>query len=480
MLSLLHKSINFQILVTATLLGICSFPLGLKLNALLGLLAAVALVWLLSNNKLSLKQSFCLGLIVTLIQFHWVAVVMNRYFQNSLFLCWVISFIIFIYSAFQFVIAAESIKFLKNKFHLESIFLLPLVWFLLEVFFPRLIPWYLASPLVYITPIATLARIGGPALTSAVLIIFIGLILRLIRQCNRKDLFLAVAVLTLTLSNYYYSSKKIEAEIGKAETISIAAVQANLDPSKDFTQAMLKKRTKKLQRFSKAILQKHPEADILVWPESAHGYTIFSYESGLRKGGRRDPMPGLNKPLIFGGQTLIRPKSNVNDPDYYYNTAYLLESDGNFSGQYRKRKLFPFSETAPLSSTFQFIDNLFTPASPYKPGTGSTVLKVNKAIIAMAICFEDIWPNIFKTAVKTESANLLLTISNDSWFAETAAGYQHQLLSLWRAVENSRYLLRVTNEGPSSLVSPLGELVTLTKKNKPEGFFIANIPLLKQ
>ena len=55
-----------------------------------------------------------------------------------------------------------------------------------------------------------------------------------------------------------------------------------------------------------------------------------------------------------------------------------------------------------------------------------------------------------------DGATLLVTIANDAWFGRSAALRLHESLSMWRAIENRRFLVRATNTGLTSVIDPTG------------------------
>jgi len=75
----------------------------------------------------------------------------------------------------------------------------------------------------------------------------------------------------------------------------------------------------------------------------------------------------------------------------------------------------------------------------------------------MQICYEGIFPELAQKQVE-RGASALLNISNDAWFGNTSAPRQHLNLTILRAVEQGRWLVRSTNTGISTFVDPLGRM----------------------
>ena len=96
---------------------------------------------------------------------------------------------------------------------------------------------------------------------------------------------------------------------------------------------------------------------------------------------------------------------------------------------------------------------------------------VKKARFSCLICFEDIFPELARRAVKN-GANFLVNITNDAWFKRSSAPYQHAESSVFRAVENSVNVVRAANTGLSCFIDQKGEIVSLVEK-KGKHIFVA-------
>jgi len=165
------------------------------------------------------------------------------------------------------------------------------------------------------------------------------------------------------------------------------------------------------------------------------------------------------------------PDALSSDPDSY-NAAYVLDGKGKEVFHYFKRKLVPFGEYIPFTTSMPFLKALRSVTrDQYIPGTEpSAVLTVPLGAsdadpaaryrIAMSVCVEDIHPDIAREGALA-GADTLVNITNDGWFFETYGPRAHMLAAAWRAIETRRPLLRVTNTGHTVAVDPLGRINTL-------------------
>jgi apolipoprotein N-acyltransferase len=198
-------------------------------------------------------------------------------------------------------------------------------------------------------------------------------------------------------------------------------------------------------------LEDEVDPDLLVWPESA--YSFFDPEElGNVK---RHVTGALSTPLIFGG--LARRK--VDGDERHYNTAYLVDSDGEILGSYDKTYLLAFGEYLPFGDVFPILYDWSPNSGRFTKGSHVRPLEWGDYRISALICYEDIVPRFVRSAVSEGDPHLLVNVTNDAWFGDTSEPWQHLALAKMRAVEHHRYLVRSTNSGVSAVIDPLGRTV---------------------
>lgn len=191
---------------------------------------------------------------------------------------------------------------------------------------------------------------------------------------------------------------------------------------------------------------------VVVWPESAvPAYfdliTDFLGEQATR--------------AAASGSTLILgiPTRNATDADRRgydaFNSLVVLGAD---SGIYHKRHLVPFGEYVPLESWLRGLIAFFDlPMSSFSSGPAlQPSLAVQGLRVAPFICYEIVYPDLVRSALP--QADLLLTVSNDTWFGASAGPLQHLQMARMRALENGRALIRATNNGVSALIDHRGQV----------------------
>ena len=130
------------------------------------------------------------------------------------------------------------------------------------------------------------------------------------------------------------------------------------------------------------------------------------------------------------------------------------------SGHYHKQVLLAFGEYIPFAPIFSKIPGMPPVGEGFSRGDGPTTLDLPGGIkVAPLICYEDIMPELARGFVKEKGANLLVNLTNDAWFGDTVAPWQHARLAQWRAIETRRTLVRVTNTGLTTIINPKGEML---------------------
>jgi len=145
----------------------------------------------------------------------------------------------------------------------------------------------------------------------------------------------------------------------------------------------------------------------------------------------------------------------------YYNSAYFMNSAGGVAGRYDKIRLVPFGEYLPLRRLFSFMDTITKDVSEFQPGGQVRVVELGHRSLNAVICYEIIFPDLVREFAAAGS-DLIVNLTNDGWYGDSAAPYQHLAMARWRAVENRKYLLRAANTGISAIVDPAGRVLGQT------------------
>jgi len=165
----------------------------------------------------------------------------------------------------------------------------------------------------------------------------------------------------------------------------------------------------------------------------------------------------------------------------YFNSALLVAPGGQVQEIYHKLHLVPFGEYVPLKRILPFLETI-APIGDITPGVEYTIFRLQAArhsdqserpvTFGVLICFEDLFPELSRELVK-KGARFLVNITNDAWYKESSAPYQHFAASVFRAVENRLYLARCANTGVSGFIDPAGRILRTVADAQGKETFVA-------
>jgi apolipoprotein N-acyltransferase len=188
--------------------------------------------------------------------------------------------------------------------------------------------------------------------------------------------------------------------------------------------------------------------DLIVVPESA--FPAYWETSRTLRRDLTEVVESCRCALLFNDV-------DIEADDRYYNAARLLTPEG-LAGPYRKVHLVPFGEYVPLPSIFFFVRQVSTEIGEFSAAAEPAVLESPPWRIGTGVCYEILYPVLAWKQVRG-GANLLVTISNDSWYGAGGAQAQHFAGAVLRSVENERYLLRAAITGISGVADEKGRIL---------------------
>jgi len=209
--------------------------------------------------------------------------------------------------------------------------------------------------------------------------------------------------------------------------------------------------------------------DIIVWPEAVTPWALY------RDGNVRDWLETLakksGKPMLLGAVAAEIPGM---DPELWRNGAFVVDPLTGLSPEaYYKRKLVPFGEFIPLRPVFGWLEKVAPIGGDFSPGGSAAPLMISAGInrmpVGVLICYEDIFPTLARDSVRS-GAEVLAVLTNNAWFGEGGAAYQHAAHSVLRAVETRRPVIRVGNGGWSGWIDEFGN-IRATLRNDDESVY---------
>ncbi|MDF2530330.1 MAG: apolipoprotein N-acyltransferase [Gammaproteobacteria bacterium] len=414
----------------------------------LGLISPALL--LLAWQKASPREAFIRGLYFGIGLFatgvSWVYVSVHNYGNAGVALSILITALLVIYLAlFPALLGWVLAKWTRLSSLYASLLAFPAAWVFFEWIRSGLFsgfPWLLLGYSQTTSPLAgyaTIASVFGVSLatawTSAAL-------LAIWQHPKTVRIYLIAGLFVLWGTGAVLKTIEWSTPIGPA--VKVSAVQGNIAQSikwsKFYQDQILNTYQSLNQQAWGNQLIFWPEASIPVFPEQVASYLNKLNATAIQ-----------NHAAIMLGAPLYDYGTQA-----YFNGAIVL---GQGQGMYLKRHLVPFGEYVPLLNVLgPILNSLTIPMSSFSPGPDAQALPVMQGIpVAVFICYESAFPEEFRDDL--QKAQLIATLSDDSWFGQSLGLYQHQEMDQMRAIETGRYLVRATNNGGTSVISPQGKII---------------------
>ncbi len=223
---------------------------------------------------------------------------------------------------------------------------------------------------------------------------------------------------------------------------------------------------------SEAALRTHTPTDFVFWPESGFADHLDNFYRMEPRNIAMRSFVARNKINLFTGAYHEDPRTRL-----VYNSIFLIESDGTIrQDPYDKSLLLAFGEYVPFSKYFpkvlQWLD-----LSEFGRGTGAHIMTAKDIKFGPQICYEGLYPSISRYLSQI-GAEVIVNVTNDSWYGTWFEPYQHMYMTAARAVEFRRPLIRATNTGITTVVLANGDFLqkspTLTQWS-----YLYDVPYLK-
>lgn len=260
-------------------------------------------------------------------------------------------------------------------------------------------------------------------------------------------------------------------------TIKVTLIQPSIPQTLIWDQGKDDERFKEVLGLCERALTN--QTDLLIWPESAIPKLLrwdtntFEAVTSLAR---------RHHTWIIVGADDAEPRRDPANPEAadYFNSSFLISPEGRLADRYRKRSLVIFGEYIPLQRWMPFL-KWFTPIpGGFTPGDQASHFDLPDLGVSTSvlICFEDTFPQLGRTGLDVD---FLVNITNDGWFGNSAAQWQHAVTALFRSVENGIPLIRCTNNGFTCWIDRYGRLRQIFRDAKGTiygaGFMTAEIPV---
>lgn len=269
----------------------------------------------------------------------------------------------------------------------------------------------------------------------------------------------AAAVVTAVVAHSAWRFREVETALAAGPTLRVAQLQTD----KGMEWRMSHSARDAWSLWVDATKALPPgAADLVIWPEGASPYD-------LEVDGRRHKATIVLGELAKQGgfDLLVGAGTRTREPDpamgedrvSVFNSVYHIGRDGQVKGHYDKMVPLPFGEYLPFAWAYPWLAKLL-PVGDFRPGEAPVFFDAAGTRLATPICYEAILP---RTCRLFASADVLVTVTNDAWFGDTANPWQHAMLAATRAVELGVPMVRSAYTGVSFVAEPHGRILHETR-----------------
>jgi apolipoprotein N-acyltransferase len=423
-----------------------------------------------SLRPFTIKQGFLIAWVCGVIWYlgscYWVYPVMNDYGGLNAIASALITMAFCVILALHHGAFGGLVVLMSRRSSLGNrrpLLLAPFFWVAIEYFRDRVtgVPWLpLGSAQVNNVPFARIAEVTGVyGLSFAVMLVNCAFAAGLLLYGRRRtNLLISATAAAIALQIGVFA----KAEVFPA-TKQALLVQENVPilDANQWTPQLYDQTIGSLAQLS--VPQRRSSGSdnpgLIVWPESPAPF--FIDDPRLR--------PWLatiardsNSYLVIG--SIGTAPSKVPGSQQLLNSALIVDPNGRFLGHYDKIHLVPFGEYVPMQDYLFFAKKLTREVGDFARGTERKVFDIDGARVGVFICYESIFPDEVRQFT-ANGAQVLVNISNDGWYGETGAPFQHLEMARMRAIENHRWVLIATNNGVTASIDPYGRIVKKLPRN---------------
>ncbi len=430
------------IIILALLYNLSFSPFDYKYTIYLSLIGYFSLIFNKEKSQ-AMKYSFIYGFFVYLIGVSWIFNSLYDYGGENFLLSSVMT-LIFIslmgsfFILIGYVFNKEYSKYKKFIFpvHIASL------WTFIEILKSNILggfPWLLAGTSQINFVYNNIFPLFGTYFISFIVVMF-SMVFFLILK-SREKLYYFKYFITIFLFLILFSNVDSHEDVTKDREFRVSILQPNIKPTYKYD----KDNINEIKRVIYDMSNYSKDSNIIIFPETVIPELYSDKDNIFKK------ILSKNKKTLISG--IFRHDATQNR---FFNSMLVIDKKNNI---YDKRKLVPFGEFTPLPELLLPIARMLDiPMSNLSKGNNkNSEIVLDELIVHPLICYESAYPNLINQ-VDLSKPEVIVILSNDSWFGESLAPYQHLQISQTRAVEFNKYILRAANTGISAVIDNNGNI----------------------
>jgi len=469
---MIKKGRNLIFLLMSSFLVSLSYPkFSISPLIFISLIPYILVILEIKDKKQAIRYGFIYGFITYTMILYWIYPTLRAADVNVFFSALSLVFLSSILSI-EFIIIT-LISYLAKTCSLKLfLFILPSLWVsidFIKVAITKYIPyfpWFMLSYSQWNNLfILNLSGIfGNYFITFLIVLTNTILALTFNEKTSRgkiKNVIIVLLLIVLSViggrEEYIVMKKCVD---GHTKKLKIAIIQPSIDFYKKWNINYVEEIKSKIENLLATVSTQKP--DIIIWPENA----LYGW---------------IDDPEVFDWLCKNIKKTqtyhivgSVSKSDRKYVSAYLIDQNCNIVAHYNKRVLVPFGEYVPLRKILGKFINVITTLGEFESGDPNQDIISFKGIpLLITICYETAFDYLFYT---DKQPLLIINITNDGWYLNTSAPYQHFAIAIIRAVETQKPLIRAANNGISAVIYPDGRIKSILNLNE-YNYIVEDIPL---
>lgn len=395
---------------------------------------------------------------------YWLVRTMQSYGNLPIYLSVAVFFLLIIYMGLYWAVFGALLTYIRSVLGIGFVWIAPPLWCALEALrgvlltgFPWALLGYSQWRVTSLTQVADITGIYGLSFlivwVNVAILLVLETVLKIEPRGGRKALVAVGLSILLVGSSLVYGIWRVPRVMSLSDRspfLHLGIAQGNIEQSLKWDPAFQEATLRIYEDLTEKLARQGSR--LVVWPETAAPF-FFQIEDAWHAR-LTDLARKTRTEILFGSPAFGR----EGDRQTFFNRAYLMGPEGEILGWYDKIHLVPFGEYVPLKDLLFFIHRMVESVGAFSPGKGAnTIRSKTGASIGVMICFESIFPEISRALVRN-GADILANLTNDAWFGDTSAPFQHLSMLTLRAVENRRWIVRAANTGISGIVDPCGRL----------------------
>jgi len=281
-----------------------------------------------------------------------------------------------------------------------------------------------------------------------------------VKDKNKKCIVYVAAAVCIFAFNLVFGIVRINyADCHKGRTLDALVLQGNIPSGEKWSGDV----DEESIYFELAKTANDGKFDIAVMPETAFPVTLYHDDGYLSS--HEDTLVEISKTLdavLFAGAFSKQDGKS-------YNSIFAIKPDGEILPPYNKYNIVPFGEFLPYRNIIEklvpSLAEINMLSSDISRGNTFDPIETNAGKAACLVCFDSIFPETARKQIKNGGEFIVIS-TNDSWYKESSAIYQHADHAIIRAIENNVPVIRSANTGISRIIDSCGRVVAETKVNE--------------